>query len=160
MWKPASDMTRCDNIRRATITAPPTAATSVATIVSVIDLRELADRAPAKSSFRHAYVTQQQNVDIPRAINMVRLQDEWETFKASVFNKCSRKFWKFFLPMHKQPVNAIDAALRSAKSTFMNAKDDDWKEFPPNRRALLSKFGSGNAFWSQVRHDATTLCTD
>ena len=102
MWKPASDMTRCDNIRRAAaIAAPPAAATVVAPAVSVIDLRELADRAPAKTSFRHAYTTQEQNVDIPRAINMARLQDEWESFKASVFNTCSRKFWQFFLSIHK-----------------------------------------------------------
>ena len=150
MWKKASDMTRCDNIIRTAATSDePTAA--VTPTVSVIDLRELANRAPATTSFRHAYVTEQNDVHIPRAINMARLQDEWESFKASVFNKCSRKFWKFFLPIHKHAVNAIDAALRSAKTTFMSAKDEEWKDFPPNRRALLRKFDSGNAFWSKVR---------
>ena len=152
MWKPASDMSRCDNVSRGHHTAParrilPAAAVTAA---RVINLRELARRPRTTNTFREAYDVEACNVDVPRAIQMDMLQDEWEAFKAQVFNTCSRKFWKFFLPIHTQPVNAIDAALQSAKTTFMSAKDDDWKTFPPSRRSLLSKFGSGSAFWSKV----------
>ena len=83
---------------------------------------------------------------------MVMLQDEWDAFKAQVFNTCSLKLWKFFLEIHTQhrQMSCIDATLQSAKTTFMNTKDDDWKTFAPSRRSLLSKFDSDNAFWSKV----------
>ena len=154
MWKPASDMSRCDNVSRRTRTAPQTrivpSAAAAVTTAEVINLRELARRAPTTHSFREAYDVEASDVDVPRAIQMSVLQDQWDDFKAEVFDTCSRKFWKFFLPIHTQPVNAIDAALRSAKTTFMSATDDDWRAFPPSRRTLLSKFDSGKAFWSKV----------
>lgn len=152
MWKLASDMTRCDNVSRRTATPGRIvhAPAAVVTNAEVINLRELARRGRSTFSYREAYDVEASEVDMPRAIHMTRLQDEWDEFKSYVFSTCSRKFWKFFLPIHTQPVNAIDAALRSAKTTFMSVKDDDWKGFPPSRRSLLSKFDSGKAFWSKV----------
>ena len=99
MWKPASDMSRCDNVSRRTAPArrvDPLAA-AVVTTAEVINLRELARRAITTVTFREAYDVEASDVDVPRAIQMAMLQDEWDAFKAQVFNTCSRKFWKFFL---------------------------------------------------------------
>ena len=78
-----------------------------------------------------------------------------DRYKVRVYQTCSARFWKYFLPMHHHPVNAIDAALRSAKLTFMSKHDPDWKDFPTTRRTLLTKMGKVDNFWSSVLHTAT-----
>ena len=87
------------------------------------------------------------------ARNACKLQDAWDHYRDCVGKLFCPSFWQFFLPIHHLPSNAIDAALRAAKSTFLFRGTDTFKNFPPSKRAMLTKMNTVRVqFWPLVIH--------
>ena len=90
----------------------------------------------------------------PRGVrDMIGIQNAWDRFKGNVRSLCCPAFWNFFLPLHHLSSAAIDAALHSAKKTFLTRNSLDWKYFATSKRSLLEKIRSiKEQFWSLIIH--------
>ena len=75
-------------------------------------------------------------------------------YLSSVQGLASPTFWRFFLSLHTQPVVAIDAALKAAKTTFLRDENSRANTtFMSSKRTLLSRMSKITPkFWPAVTH--------
>lgn len=165
VWKPNDDPTRCDNVQRPD--APDAPLLQVPVITSPVSRREslvnLARRSPQhKLTQRHIRAAYTITAPHPRLLSadngyrdLIRVQDKWERYVATVRSVASEQFWNFFLPLHTLSGVAIDLALGNAKKVFMVRNSEAWCAFPPTRRALFTKIKRVPSFWAEVMHTHT-----
>ena len=135
-------------------------AAAVITAPASVGVVDLARRSPmggigAARKVRSEYTINHRPVSCHArdARNACKLQDAWDHYRDCVGKLFCPSFWQFFLPIHHLPSNAIDAALRAAKSTFLFRGTDTFKNFPPSKRAMITKMNTVRVqFWPLVIH--------
>ena len=86
--------------------------------------------------------------------NLTNVQDAWEQFKDAAVARYSEEFWMFFLSIHKQPRNTIDAALLGAKRIFGKGLENSktWSNFPTCKKTLERHINALPAFLPLITH--------
>ena len=169
IWKNADDPTRCDFIHvTASVAAAPAAAvpvpvvavtTASITIPSAHGLSDLARRSATTTEHarrcRADYTIVTTPLSTPGASqrDVCVLQSAWEHYKGEVLSQFCRTFWNFYLPLHHLSRSAQDAALKSAKNTFLQRRSVTYKAFAASKRVLTQKINSiSRPFWPMVSH--------
>ena len=177
IWKNANDPTRCDYVAMAT----PVMATPVALTASAAVPLLAVSRISTPSAYGLSALTRRSGTTVedsrrcraaytigttplppgtsPRDVCI--LQRVWERYKGDVLSQFCHAFWKFYLPLHQLSRTAQDAALKAAKSTFLQRRSVTYKKFAASKRVLAQKINSiSQPFWPQVSHTCEINLSD
>ena len=83
--------------------------------------------------------------------NFVAIQDKWDEMLSQCKHKYSGDFWKYFLKLHPFSRVVIDTALAGVRKLSFFPEGME-KQFPKNKRVMLSNLDCIPKFWKLVRH--------
>ena len=180
IWKDANDPTRCDFVGRCEsavaysvpVTTPLTTVASAVPALttpaapsscvitapsSCVPLSELARRRETTAQqarvLRAGYTIHAVHAVSNHARDVCGLQRAWSQYKVAVLEKFCPTFWQFYLPLHHLSRSAQDAALKAAKTTFLQRRSSMYKNFAISKRALITRLNTiPQQFWPMVSH--------